>query len=564
MKTIPTTLTILLAAALFSGCSTPQPLLISVIGTNDVHGQLAPRQNPARPEASSAGLAALSGYVDATRAARRADGGAVLLIDAGDMWQGTLESNLSEGASVVAAFNALQYTAAAVGNHEFDFGPVGDAPIPTSDQDDARGALKLRATEADFPFLAANLIDDATGEAVRWDNISPSVVIDVEGVKVGIIGVMTRNALSASIAANTHGLSVAPLAPTIEKEARRLRESGATIVIVTAHAGGACADFSDPHDTSSCRADSEIFLVAKALPSGLVDHIIAGHEHQGIAHFVNGIAITSSFSRTVAFGRVDLLVDRQSGAIQETMIFPPQQLLPDAEYEGTAVTADAAVVEVVNDAVRHAADIRATPIGIHLETPFDLLNNPESSLGNLFVDSLLETVDADISMHINSGGIRANLPAGPLLFGSVYEMMPFDNTLVVIELTGADLRRVIAEQSHRGARRVGFSGMSVDIDCVDKAMSVEMRLKDGRIISDDDSVQIALANYVAMGGDRVLNSVTPDGGFVLPDDAPLVRDVIIRSLRQRGGSISADDFLSPESPRWNIPAAMDRSCSLPH
>ena len=70
----------------------------------------------------------------------------MLLIDAGDMWQGTLESNLSEGASVVDAYNALGYTAVAIGNHEFDFGPAGPKAIPETDADDPQGSLKLRAT----------------------------------------------------------------------------------------------------------------------------------------------------------------------------------------------------------------------------------------------------------------------------------------------------------------------------------------------------------------------------------------------------------------------------------
>ena len=169
----------LVAACLAVGCSQSEPLRLSLIGTNDVHGALLAGEN-------RSGLAAMSGYVNAVRAARQADDGAVLLIDAGDMWQGTLESNITEGASVVAAFNAMQYTAAAIGNHEFDFGPAGPLPIPESKADDPRGALKQRAREAEFPFLAANLIDEATGLPVAWDNVQPSVIVDVENVKVGI------------------------------------------------------------------------------------------------------------------------------------------------------------------------------------------------------------------------------------------------------------------------------------------------------------------------------------------------------------------------------------------
>ena len=126
-------------------------IVISVLGTNDVHGELI-------PQSDRGGIITFSGYVAALRDAR-ADDGAVLLVDAGDMWQGTLESNLSEGAAVVQAYNALGYAAAAIGNHEFDFGPAGPRPIPQDDGDDPQGALRQRATETDFPLLAANLIE---------------------------------------------------------------------------------------------------------------------------------------------------------------------------------------------------------------------------------------------------------------------------------------------------------------------------------------------------------------------------------------------------------------------
>ena len=85
-------------------------------------------------------------------AARDEDGGAVLLIDAGDMWQGTLESNLNEGARGVEAYNAMNYTAAAIGNHEFDFGPTGEAAVPQSEADDPRGALEATRDRDGLPI----------------------------------------------------------------------------------------------------------------------------------------------------------------------------------------------------------------------------------------------------------------------------------------------------------------------------------------------------------------------------------------------------------------------------
>ena len=191
--------------------SSSSPIVISIVGTNDLHGGILPRDG-------RGGLALFGGYINNLRAVRAHDG-ATLLIDAGDMFQGTLESNLGEGATVVAAYNALGYTAATIGNHEFDFGPVGPAVTPAKPGDDPRGALKARAAEAKFAVLAANLIDDATKRAVEWPNVRPSVIVEAAGMRVGIVGVMTLRALAATMSGNVKGLSVAPLAATIAAQA---------------------------------------------------------------------------------------------------------------------------------------------------------------------------------------------------------------------------------------------------------------------------------------------------------------------------------------------------------
>lgn len=554
-------LTILFALLLVAGCSAPSALTITVIGTNDVHGELLPREG-------EGGLVTISAYVDAVRTARDNDGGAVLLLDAGDMWQGTLESNFSEGAAMVEAYNSLGYTAIAVGNHEFDFGPAGPLPIPKSPEDDPRGALKQRAAEANFPFLAANLIDDVSGMPVQWPNVQPSVLIDVQGVQVGIIGVMTKNALARAIAANTAGLTVAPLAAAIEREATALRESGATIILVSAHAGGNCSDFDDPNDTSSCITESEIsvqseiFDVANSLPRGLVDYMLAGHTHQGIAHIVNDIAISEGFSRARAFSRVDLVVDRKTGRPVSRTIFPPKRSTQEPSYEGQEFVPSKDILEIAERAQSLAAEFKRRKVGIHLETPFKLSENPESALGNLYTDALLASAEADISMHRTNTMIRANLPAGDLTMGSLYEMSPFDNQITVINLTGAELRRVIATQAHMGRFRVDFSGMRVAIACDDNRKSVVMRLATGHEIANTDSVSIAVADYLALGGDDVFTAIMPEGGYERQLDAPLVRDAIRDWLRERGGSIDVSNFSSEDDPKWTLPDNLSPECRL--
>src|SRR5207249_1499495 len=114
--------------------ATPARVTISVVGTNDRHGRIE-------------ALPALGGYLANLRRARAREGGAVVLLDAGDMFQGTLPSNANEGAAVVRAYNVLGYAAAALGIHEFDFGPVGPAVTAKNPGEDPRGALRARAKE---------------------------------------------------------------------------------------------------------------------------------------------------------------------------------------------------------------------------------------------------------------------------------------------------------------------------------------------------------------------------------------------------------------------------------
>jgi 5'-nucleotidase len=547
-------------------------VVISVLGTNDVHGELI--RQPGR-----GGMTTFSGYVAAVRDARAADG-AVLLVDAGDMWQGTLESNLSEGSVAVEAYNALGYAASAVGNHEFDFGPVGPKSIPEAEGDDPQGALRQRATELNFPLLAANLIDESTGKIVAWDNFRASTMASLAGISIGIIGVLTESTPETTIAANTAGVRIAPLAKSIIPEARALRTAGAALIIVVAHAGSSCQEFDNPYDLSSCNLSGEVMRVAQEIPEGLVDHIVGGHEHRGIAHIVNGIAITASYSNARAFGRVDFTLDRNTGAVVDRQVFPPQYICtrtPDesgrcafeddemraaASYAGRPVIPMAEVSAIAERARETAARRKAEKLGVYLETPMTLRTRPESVLGNLMTDAVLESNDADISIHNVYGGIRAELPQGDLTFGSVFQMFPFDNRIAVVEMEGLDVRRIIATQAHSENRPAGFSGMRVFVGCDAGKMSVRMLTTDGREIGDADKLKVVVNDFLLMGGDDILTPVIPEGGFEIPRNTPLVRDTLVDWFSGRGGRLSADEFFDSDKPRWNRPDPMPAECSF--
>ena len=547
----------------------PGPTLtLSIVGTNDVHGGIL-------PENGHGGLALFSGYLKNLRAARARDGGAVVLVDAGDMWQGTLESNLREGAPVVAAYNALGYSAAAVGNHEFDFGPAGAAATPGATGADARGALKARAAEARFPFLAANLIDSATGRPVAWPNVRPSVLVDAAGIKVGVIGVMTSGGLRQTIAANVQGLRLDPLLTSIEAEARQLRASGATVVIVSAHAGGRCTEFGQPRDLSTCEGDAEIFETARRLPGGAVDVILAGHTHAGIAHEVSGIPIAEAYSRGRAFSRVDLVIDRATRRVREHHIMPPTDICaranartgqcvpqgPLARYEGAEVASDGAIERILAPAVEEARALRSKPLGVVLDTPIGRgVDGPRSPLGQLFVDAMQQGAKGDVAITNSIGGLRADFPAGPLTYDSLFRAMPFDNQLVTLRLRAADLSRVIASELRRRAPRLSLSGVRVEASCAGGALRVRLH-GDSGAIADSTMLRVVTSDFLALGGDAILAEAAPAGGFQVEGDGPLLRDVVGDWLRSRGGRLNDAELARRAASVWMLPGPAPVNCS---
>ena len=157
---------------------------------------------------------------------------------------------------------------------------------------------------------------DVVYQPLRYER--PAVVVDAAGLRIGIVGVMTYGALRATLPLNVRGLRMAPLAETVSAEAERLRASGAQLVVLSAHAGGGCDTFDDPRNLSSCDPNAEIFDLARDLRRGAVDAIVAGHTHAGLAHEVAGIPIVQSFWGGRAFGRIDLVVDLDSGRIVDS------------------------------------------------------------------------------------------------------------------------------------------------------------------------------------------------------------------------------------------------------
>ena len=546
---------------------------LSIVGTNDLHGHLF------TDDRGRGGLTVLGGYVDNLRAARAADGGGVLVLDAGDTFQGGIESNLSEGLMVVDAYNAIGYTALAVGNHEFDFGaadprgPVAEW-LPqlrrATEPGDLQGALKAAAARARFPFLAANIADAATRKPVRWPNVAPSTLVEVAGVRVGIVGMMTESGLRQTLAAHAEGLTTLPLAPTAVAEARALRERGAELVVLATHAGGWCTETHDPHDLESCDDGSEIFRLARELPRGTLQAIVAGHSHGTVAHFVNGVPIISVPNFGVQFGRMDLKFDAARRALVDVRIHEPQRvctrieprtgdcaMAPEgipAEYEGLPVTPSAAVAAAIEPELNRIRALRAQPLGVTADSAISRGTGRDGALGNLFAEALLVAVpNADVALSYGAGrgGLRADLPNGALTFGHVYDAFPFDNRITRVELRAAQLERLIGAQLPQwiDARRglPGMAGVRVAIECTEPQPEVRLLRDSGERIAPDERLVVAMASSTV--GRLAASALAGEPEIAAAEVPVLVRDAVAAWLLERGGRLAAAAFTG----RWQLP-----------
>lgn len=525
---------------------------ISIVGTSDLHGHIA-------------ALPWLSGYLANLRAARARGGGAVILLDAGDMFQGTLESNLAEGAPVVADYNVLGYSAAAIGNHEFDFGPVGPAPAPVEPGDDPRGALKARAAEAHFPFLGANIIDRNAGKPVAWPNVRPSIIVEIAGIKVGIVGVTTAGTGRSALPANVAGLAFAPLARTIASEARRLRDRGAKIVIALTHEGGECKTFADPGSLESCDRRSEIFSIARALPTGSVDAIVAGHTHQAIAQRVGSVPIIQAYANGRAFGRIDLTVAQASGRVLASRIEPPHDVCPGGafdrcaprDYEGAPVIADAKVAKMNEAAFAAARDKGRELLGVEVVRPLPHRRKQETALGNLLADLMRAARPGSTVAVINGGGIRAGLPAGPLTYGRLYETFPFDNAFASLRLNAGEFRALLGRSFSHGGSLISLSGLRVLARCKAGKLDVTLTRPDGAKVRDVEPLTVLSTDFLATGGDGFFS-----GSAATVEIGAPVRDAMADGLRARGGTLDPRDreLFDPGHPRIDLPGEVPVRC----
>ncbi|THC43972.1 bifunctional UDP-sugar hydrolase/5'-nucleotidase [Massilia sp. Mn16-1_5] len=507
-------LSILALALLAAGCTTTPrgPVTLNLVAINDFHGNLEPSKYTYTSAATgksetlrAGGIEALSGAL----AAWRKEDKDLLFIGAGDLIGASpaLSSMWADEPSI-EAMNLLGLRLSSVGNHEFDQGRKELLRQQAGGCDSPRPGKACRLSPdyrgARFTYLAANVLDSATGKPFM-----PAYrVEDVKGVKVGVAGAVLQGTASVAVASAIAGLDFIDEADAINKTLPQMRADGAKVFIALIHEGGRT---DESPDQPGCKGltGGVVDIVKKLDPA--IRLVITGHSHQGYLCTVDGRVVTQADAAGHLLSRIALKVDASSGAIADidvkNVVMDPAKFPADPQVS--------AYLAGVKERSRAAL---ARPLGkLGTATVARRANEAgESPLGNLIADAVLAATRAQGAQigFMNNGGIRKDLETSDAAlttnFGHAQAVLPFGNTLVVLDLTGAQLRRLLEQQWQRpsasGATILQVSqGLSYTWD---EKRPIGQRLVPGSLkfngkpVDDNQTYRVVANNFLAEGGDN--------------------------------------------------------------
>lgn len=472
------TASLALPALLLAAPAGPAPITLSLIGMNDFHGNIAPPvgsvlvpdpTNPNGARVSLGGAAYLSTLVKALKAQNP---GRTLVVGAGDLIGASqISSNLFHDEPTIEILNQIGLDISSVGNHEFDRGrtellrQAKGGCYPASPDGSGKPGVDTcmhdgRYPGAKYQYLAANVVDTATGKP-----LFPAYTIrNMGGVKVGFIGMTLKDTPSVVSPSGVAGLRFDDEVETVKRLVPEMRAKGATVFVVLIHQGGS-TKAKTVMDKSCPGFYGDILDLSDRLDPA-IDVIVSGHTHQEYVCFrPNGRLITQTGSYGRLLSKIDITVDGRTKKViakdaNNHLVLNDigvkdtnGNLLPvPAGYQ--VLTKDPAIERIVKRYGDLSKPITDVPVG-RLVVPLDRKINAsgETTLGSLVADIYL-AASSDSSYgdkaaqiaFVNGGSLRADLSSTAISFGSLFNVMPFGNNLVTMDLTGAQILRLLEQQ----------------------------------------------------------------------------------------------------------------------
>jgi 2',3'-cyclic-nucleotide 2'-phosphodiesterase (5'-nucleotidase family) len=433
---------------------------LTILHVNDLHGRILPSlDRTVRGDEPVGGAAYLACMVERERT--RNPGG-TLLLSAGDMFQGTPVSDLFRGRPVLEVMNRLGFDAMALGNHEFDWG---------------RQVLAGIIKGARFPVLSANIVDR---RGRYLPGVKPYVTVERKGIKIALIGLTTPETPYATKGENVRGLSFLDPLRVLPRLLREVRRQGARVTLVLSHLG----------------LDRDRELAAGVAG---IDVIVGGHSHTKVADpiVVGRTRIVQAGAHGLYLGVLELSIDERTGRVVGATGTGELRLV-------SAGPADEFDPEIARIAATYREKIKARLERVVGETTEELTRHPqgESNLGDLITDAMRASAHAEIAIH-NSGGIRADIPAGRITMEQVYTALPFDDALVTMDLSGEALLTLferVAGRDNWGMLQV--SGMKIGYDAaLANGRKVSHVLVNGAALDPAKAYRVVTNDFLAAGGD---------------------------------------------------------------
>lgn len=475
---------------------------VELISFNDLHGNV-------QESGKNVGIAKLAAAIKEKTSLNAFSNYEAIPLAAGDLYQGTAISNLTKGAPVSEFLKDIKIPASSIGNHEFDWG---------------KNLIPKWAEEGKFDFLAANIIDKNTGKPVNW--ATPYKIIEVDGVKVGLIGVTTPETAYKTTPANVADLTFEDPSISVQKYADKLRnEDKVNAVVVLSHLGATT-------DKSGKTTGEAVDLANKVKN---VDAIIAAHDHQFTNAEVNGIKIVEAGYNGRALGLLTFDFDNTGKLLSlkaniDELHKRSASIVPDKTSEEIVKKYEAELEPILKEKV---ADLDR-------DLSHDR-NEGLSPLGIVVSETMRKIAGVDIAIT-NGGGIRAPLSKGVLTMGDLYTILPFDNTLVTMELKGADVKAAIEHGIMPNNFGWGqFSGIKVWYDKNAEAGNriTSIRLADGTPLDMDKYYTVVVNDFMSTGGDGYNFTNAKN----MKDTMLVMRDEIIHEWKTNGVNTKIDNLL---------------------